>query len=214
MASVAPMSSFYLIQRLERPVEPLLDGSLPASIRESYLSGGERTEAERLLMSKFFRWDYMGSSEYEFGAVFRAITKAVKDSRQTPFIRDAFTISGTATAYWGSDRAAAPTKEVSAPVYFIGKAEHASEVRKLISESCVSENRERELCRLKERANFYIGIIGEIREETKRSGARYTPRRWKYKQDGTSGWFDLENGWFATTDRFVADAFACLVFVR
>lgn len=68
----------WLVQRLERPIKsrgPLRDN--PFSFGGGYKNGGLSDEAMKLLRD-VFSFDYMGSAEFEFGALPKALQRIAK----------------------------------------------------------------------------------------------------------------------------------------
>lgn len=75
-----PWRDPWLIQRLEKPYEKRGDGldlGEVFSFGGGLLRGGMSKEAHALV-SKLWRWDYMGASEFEWGAVPAALSALVK----------------------------------------------------------------------------------------------------------------------------------------
>lgn len=94
----------WLVQRLERPFKrmgPLTDN--PFSFGGGYKNGGLTDEAMGLLRG-IFGFDYMGSAEFEFGAVPKALQQIAKaELTAFTFDIDGHTIYSLAPAAWKTD---------------------------------------------------------------------------------------------------------------
>jgi hypothetical protein len=86
-----PIERPYLIQRLQKPLRvpenanPLLKAMAggaagPFSFGGSYVRGGLTEEANKAL-GEIFMFDYMGSSEFEWGAVPKALSGLAQDNK-------------------------------------------------------------------------------------------------------------------------------------
>ncbi len=75
------MKNPYLIQRLQKPYKTesnLFGGQNPFSFGGGYKNGGLSDDAMTLL-NKIWQYDYMGSSEFEWGAVPKSLQSIIKN---------------------------------------------------------------------------------------------------------------------------------------
>jgi hypothetical protein len=75
------METTRLVQRLLKPYKNESISSSPFAFGGGYKNGGLTDEAMEIL-SKVFRFDYMGAAEFEFGAVPEALSKIYKNSKK------------------------------------------------------------------------------------------------------------------------------------
>lgn len=94
----------WLVQRLEKPIQPAgLFKDNPFSFGGGRLNGGLSKEAMSLLRG-IFSFDYMGASEFEWGAVPEALQKLAKaDLAAFTFDIDGSTIYVLAPSWWRAD---------------------------------------------------------------------------------------------------------------
>jgi len=171
----------YLIQRLDAPFEnpgPL--GDNPFSFGGGYKNGGLSDEAMGLIRD-IFRFDYMGSAEFEFGAVPEALQSIAKAAEAGDLDAWEFSVLYSKVEKPWREEKNPPAPRTRAPLYAIGPAEH----RDAITDTVL-----REAGPLKGRDHHkeWTGLSDVLRP----SG--------DYERT-TRGWLELDNGYFFFTDR-------------
>lgn len=165
----------WLIQRLERPrrAHPLLGPDNPFSFGGGLRNGGLSDEAMGLLRG-IFSFDYMGSAEFEFGAVPEALNKIAK--RASEYLAASFTIPLSAVHKDFREKGPEPTGE--ATVYILCRADHTLGV----------------IRRIRGWAKKPYGGLKEVTHLSSvlRPAGDWTPR--------VCGWLELDNGFFFFTD--------------
>jgi hypothetical protein len=185
------MNTPFLIQRLQKPFKLKKTEGESAEMMEAVANafafggglknGGLSDEAFGLLR-EIWRYDYMGSAEFEFGALpksFQYIAKniskyVVGETKVTAICRD-----------YRNDEDL--TKK--ATVYFVCKKDDETEVCEWIKKFA---NEKKRNYRTKESVNLAANICGE-----------------KYYEE-TTGWHDIDNHYLFFTDREMFDKFCAL----
>lgn len=175
------MKHSFLIQRLETPFI-LKDGQIDASCLAfggGLRNGGIAEDAMKML-KQIWSFDYMGSAEFEFGAVNEALEKLTRE--QIELVAGFFSVPYKYEQYnWGDT----PEQKYSGTekVFYLCRKEDESEVKDRIK-------------------TFAIAGTSEVRVHTKEvigldramSPAGITDRR------PIVGWLELDNGYMFFTD--------------
>ncbi len=171
------MNDSYLIQRLKRPFKNkhVLDN--PFAFGGGLKNGGLSENAMKILRD-IFQFDYMGSAEFEFGAVpetLQVIAKTIKD-----YV--AFTIPKV--NYKHQDYLEDKYYTGMRPVYVICNKDWQEEVTKRIKAKALGDyNKSKHNFRTKEVVRLGGSLAGS-----------------KYDRD-IAGWLELSNGYFFFTDK-------------
>jgi len=173
--NVMPSSS-YLIQRLRKP--PASDTKLHAladviAFGGGMMNGGLTKEAFALIKD-IFRFDYMGSSEYEWGAVPEALRRIYENRGK--FISFQFECPWNFKSY---DKTDAPNSGKTT-VYVLCRSDWKDEVEKRIT----TQAADRYGKKCKENPNV----------------SECLSKQSEYKQD-IGGWLELDNGFFFFSDK-------------
>lgn len=187
------MARSWLVQRVSKPhpmpaSSPLAAlGDNPFAFGGGLSNGGLSAEAMTLLRP-IISFEYMGSAEFEFGAVPEALSSMVEvhpslvaRQRQIPLAEVA--------KDW-TDRSTTPPPG-EATIYILCHADHLDEVEKRI-QGWAAESKDPDL-RTKER----VGLSTVLRP------GRYVP--------DTCGWLELDNGFMFFTDREMWTAMCALL---
>lgn len=173
------MQSSSLVQRLKKPFP---DDSLMTRLADTFafggglLNGGLSAEAMSLL-KEIFRFDYMGSSEFEWGAVPEALQHIAKNVKKYKAFQ--FTISLACVAKDFRDKSIEkPTGY--ATIYVICDKRHVVKVKERIVHWA---------------ANPYTR---GLQETTRLSNTLRPVHEW---DTDLQGWLELDNGFFFFTDR-------------
>lgn len=169
------MRKTWLVQRLRKPRQGFAGLSANVfSFGGGYKNGGLSDDAMAML-APIFSFDYMGSAEFEFGAVPEALSVIARAADKNRLLAFVVEISLQDVASDWRDKSPAPNG--SAPVYALCPEDQATEV----------ERRIRELA-----AKDYT-----LKEATHLPGALRPFNEW----DGeTCGWLELSNGFMFFTD--------------
>ena len=171
------MKRSYLIQRLEKPIKS--DGSLLSKISNAFsfggglVNGGFSKEAMNILNS-IFSFDYMGSAEFEYGAVPKALSKIFEDKT---IVAKEITV-GYKYKDWKSRKELAGSNTV----FIICPKEDLKEVCKRIQVYGNREYRRDTEYDTKERVCLDEALA-------------------KGSESRTCGWLELDNGYFFFTDK-------------
>jgi hypothetical protein len=181
------MRSSYLIQRLNQPFDGggLLPGvkDNPFAFGGGYRNGGLTSEAMDLLRP-VFSFDYMGSAEFEFGEVPKALSKIAKRADDLTLI--SFTVAiplKTVPQPWEDQRRKLPNDidpKAKAPIYVIAPAEWKDEITARI--------------KVWAKAPF-----SHLKESTQMDQVLRPPADDKYPTR-VGGWLELDNGFFFFAD--------------
>ena len=178
----------YLIQRLKKPYEVKGERSgLMAKLADAFsfgggkINGGMDKKAYELI-SKIWRYDYMGSAEFEWGAVPESLAKIWELRKAKKLIR--FEMPVTANAYdFKTDKGLTVTKTVYVVCNEDFKKEIQGYIEKLTLESAGLG------FRTKENVCFGDSICGK-----------------EYRKD-IVGWHDIDNHYLFFTDKEMFDNF-------
>lgn len=168
----------WLVQRLEPPHAPLLGKfkDNPFSFGGGYKNGGLSDEAMDLIRV-IFTFDYMGSAEFEFGAVPKTLSFLAGLAEAGKLETSLFTLPlSKVTKPWRGD--AGDIKGKRRSVFVLCPAEWTPQVHERIAEFAAGK------VRTKER----VGLDCVLRPD----GNEYQPR--------TRGWLELDNGFMFFTD--------------
>lgn len=167
------MLGSWLIQRLQKPYKR----ENPFAFGGGLENGGLSKEAMELL-KKIFRFDYMGSAEFEFGSVPQALQKIAKESKDLV----AFEVEVKTKAENGKWRdQTLLDKPVEAVVYVICHKKYKDEVEKRIKKWAQQEP------------------YGETKEGINLNRTIRTIED-KYNNNAF-GWLELDNGFMFFTDK-------------
>lgn len=136
------MERSYLIQRLQKPLkndQGKIDKIYNAFAFGGGLKNGGLDDNTMSFLSKVWRFDYMGSAEFEFGKVTETLGKIYENS-PIGLIDDSTYISGEMIFdwefhnwNWGNIEATRNLRQGKAIIYYICQQEHEKEVKKRIS---------------------------------------------------------------------------------
>lgn len=185
----AALRETYLVQRLERPWG---EAANPFSFGGGLRNGGLQKEAMALLKG-IFTFDYMGSAEFEFGAVPKALTAIYKVAVEGGLMSGTVLLTEASVAKvttWDRSRRQLPLK-ADPIVYFICPSAWEGEiVHRIIA---------------------LAGGKGRLKEGTRLANVlRPDPAH----EDRVAGWLELDNGWFFFTDREMFEKVAALFEVK
>lgn len=173
MTATAEMRETYLIQRLERPVNLGALKDNPFSFGGGLKNGG-LSDGAMDLIREIWSFDYMGSAEFEFGAVPKALQKMAQADLDT------FALAvplAEVPKSWRDKSTGTP--EGDATVYVIAPAAHRDEITRRINLLA----RDDHAFRLKEHAAF--------------TSALRPVNEWDSRR---CGWLELDNGFLFFTD--------------
>lgn len=165
----------WLVQRLQKPRSFGLAGMKdnPFSFGGGLRNGGLSDEAMGLLRG-IFSFDYMGSAEFEFGAVPEALSAIAKDHKR--LTSGSLTIA-LADVQKGWDEKHPPAAGAEAEVFYLCRAQHSREVSERIRAMAAEDHK--------------------FKESTRLPSTLRPAREW----DGeTVGWLELDNGFMFFTD--------------
>lgn len=167
----------YLIQRLDKPYENtgiFKDGN-PFAFGGGLVNGGLSKAAFNIL-SKIWSYDYMGSAEFEWGALPESWERIVKNIKH--YILGEIVTVGYMED-WKQD--GYPTITASTPVYYFCKKEDKKEVEEWIQKTA-NESNHRHVTK------EYVGLGRAI-----------------VKPDRNVGWHDLDNDFLFFTSKEMFD---------
>jgi hypothetical protein len=176
IGSTDTMEGTWLVQRLQKPFKVSPDHQLAKLVNAFSFGGGLRNgglSAEAMeLLRDVLRFDYMGSSEFEWGAVPEALERMAKSELE------AFTVAvplAEVPKPWGDDSEEEP--EGSAVIFVLTPKKIAAEVAERI------ETFAREHIDLKESMHLHEALR--------------PVREW---HSDVCGWLELDNGFMFFTD--------------
>lgn len=178
--AATPMQRSFLVQRLKAPFKS--DGPL-ASLADAFAfggglrNGGLSDEAMELL-SDIFRFDYMGSSEFEWGAVPKALTRIAENADRYKTFQFVIPMSSVAKG-WRNRSAPEPASATTATIYAICDKGWVEEVKSRICTWAAEE------------------YSRELKEDTQLSQTLRPIEKW---DTYTRGWLELDNGFFFFID--------------
>ena len=179
------MDRTFLIQRLKKPFDAKPKGALallgdnPFAFGGGLRNGGLSSEAVSLLRD-IWRFDYMGSAEFEFGAVPEGMEKIARAADAGDLDAWSFTIPLTKVEPSWEKEAKAEKVSGEGTIYVLAPREWAPEVEARITALA------------KKRYN------GDLKETTGLAGALRPFKEWETE---TCGWLELNNGFLFFTDR-------------
>lgn len=191
------MKTPYLIQRLKKPYQvenQMTKLSECFSFGGGLKNGGLTNEAMEIIR-QIWRYDYMGSVEFEWGAVPKSLSHVVENISK--YITGQIEVTGKCHDYNGEIKTLSKTKTV----YYCCKAEDKEEVELWIQimadELLPTINN-----KFPKRATFYpkecVNLAGNI-------------CNLQYHED-LAGWHDIQNHYLFFTDKTMFDNF-CQVFI-
>lgn len=166
------MRESWLIQRLQ---PPLTGGPLLFAFGGGLRNGGLSDEAITLLRG-IFNFDYMGSAEFEFGAVPKALRGLAADADQLTAATLPIDLVDV-PRHWRDKTTSEPSGR--ATIYVLSRREHLEEVTERIQTWATTEQ-----VRMKEPTNLTTVLRPD-------PGGGYVPN--------TCGWLELDNGFFFFT---------------
>jgi hypothetical protein len=173
------METPYLVQRLKK-----LSGTqtVPNNLM-GYYQGPKRelTQEERNTINSIFKVDYMGSSEFEFGA----FPKALREIAQLNLETWTLTLTGVPYEFMGGKQ---PVVTKSVEVFILSKPEDKNDITVFFNDQITKKS-----VRLKECTQIQEGLFG-------RWEIPYKKRKYEITASDISAWLDLENHWIATTN--------------
>ena len=182
------MNRTWLIQRLERPCKDpskLLFGKDNPFV---FGGGGGRLSPQALdLLRPLFQFDYMGSAEFEYGAVPEALDGMVKCGEDFTAGEVSLKLSDIKIESWEKKQYKKIEKGAETKVFFFCRTSHREYVTKLIND-LVFDSRKVEL---KQGAHLREALLDRADGET------FNKR--------VCGWLELDNGFFFFTDREMFD---------
>ena len=187
----------YLIQRFEPPLGTIKFPA-PAACINYYLNTPEANQANKSITSHQWltnaaRCDYMGSSEFEWGALPKSLREMAELGKAGQLITETMELIGVSYRRWRDEVPLNTPKEMLAEqiveAWLICPAENVAEIKKYISIFSVKEPD----FRTKEFVGMQRGIFGEI-YQNRQTGEPELRRDY-------SGWYDLDNHWFLTTNQ-------------
>ena len=167
----------WLVQRLERPFKDVKAPAPSSKYRDALLAGGDVPAEFTAMRGGILRFDYMGSSEFEFGAIPRALHEMARTA--SAFKSTTITIP-KGEIDRGMRGASGPTRD--GMVYLLARPEHRAHAEALIRETA----RDRFKPRLKE-----IPYLGRALCEG--------------DEAHTAGWLELDNLFWFFTDKRMHD---------
>ena len=222
MFSTANFMKPYLVQRIrvQRASLPE-DLSTVPSLKEFYAyaldpratatpEAREKYKVSLDGMNALIPLDYMGSAEFEFGSVGKALSKiAVNADKFQPF---QLTVTGQPYDMFPSDRL-----DVTSTTTLFGWVQEGQ--RSDLVEFILDEIRDGSKFQLKERSSLQEGCFGQVRTETTKERVKANQKAVFKKKSilepsSITGWLDLENGWFLSTNKVQASGLAHLLGVK
>lgn len=180
----------YLIQRLKRPFKQTDDekGKLMQSLQSAFsfgggLKNGGLTDEAMKLLRDIWRYDYMGSSEFEWGAVPKSLQQVTELRKQNKLVKFDIQVSAKVRDFH-SDKYLTGTKTV----YVVCHVDFKDEIEKYINQLAGNGRG----LHTKECVNLDSNICGM-----------------EYHQD-TVGWHDIDNHYLFFTDNEMFDNFCKL----
>jgi hypothetical protein len=172
------MESSWLVQRLEKPRKSGLFGADNPFAFGGGLKNGGLSDEGMGLIREIFAFDYMGSAEFEFGAVPKALNRIAVQALEGGLRAFSFTVPlADVPKQWHDKSKKVPTGE--ATIYVLCPQEFAVEV-----EDRVRKWASEEYPRLKEALHL-----------------NRTLRPVEEWDGDTCGWLELDNGFFFFTDK-------------
>lgn len=188
----------YLVQRIFRiesdATEPI--GNMVGYYTDSSKQNNVKlTDAERTTFGKFFSLDYMGSAEYEFGAVYKALNAMSK----LDLVVTSFKIKGKPDTfcYVNPETYKKLTTEVETEVFVLSRSEDADAVKTYME---IMANDEYSITH-KESTYIKRGLFGQV-EHPQYKGTRRLNENKLVSRSGygdIGAWLDLDNHWMAST---------------
>lgn len=170
------MRRTWLIQRLQQPRRWGPAGvDNPFSFGGGLRNGGLSDDAMSLLRG-VFSFDYMGSAEFEFGAVPEALSGLAQDFNSLTAGSLKIQLKTVPKSYRAPEDEPEPTGETE--VYYLARRQHEVEVRKRIRSLATKDYRLKEATRFPAALRPYDEWDGE-----------------------TQGWLELDNGFAFFLDR-------------
>lgn len=166
------MKESYLVQRLRKPY----GRDNPFSFGGGLHNGGLSDEAMDLLRG-IFSFDYMGASEFEFGAVPKALQEIARNSNEYQVYSFTIPLKKVAKS-WRDKSKVNPVGD--ATIYVICKKDYFGEVKDRIIEWATGP------------------YNSNLKEQTMLSNTLRPDGDWA---PGNLGWLELDNGFFFFTDK-------------
>lgn len=198
------MDKTYLIQRVSAPRL----GGLGIANPFSFGGGGGRLSQEALeLLAPVFSFEYMGAAEYEYGAVPEGLNKIFQLAKNENLAFSTMDVKLKSIKFdkygyedWTERQAD------TMPVYVIGSKTDMEEIRRRIHLLATDENRcLADMPRAKLHEGLYVRDAPFLNRQLK----------FEHKYDRpVLGWLELDNGFFFTIDKNMAEGFGKLFGIR
>jgi len=196
----------YLILRICYPYNPLEFPSPEKAkeYRSYYLKDKSQitpNEERSRFINTALRCDYMGSAEFEFGAVPKAFREMAQAGSRGELVETEITFSGNPSVFGGND--AHPLATVrETKTWLLCPKNYVEFLRPLLQE--MSQHDIANTFRTKEVPYLRKGLFGEI-------STNYKTDKLEWKTGNFVGWFDLDNLWFLTKDHSQLEAVKLLL---
>ena len=177
------MDQSYLIQRLQKPFKPTgskLDGLVNAFSFGGGLRNGGLSDKAMELIKDIWRFDYMGSSEFEWGAVPEALSKIAKNVGD--YVAAEIQVDAQESKLAAARHKAKKQSQQTgkATIYILCPLDWVDEVTKRISGWAIAEP------------------YGETKEGIYLQRAIFPDSEFAKEY---AGWLELDNGFFFFTDK-------------
>lgn len=186
----------WLIQRLNHPV--YLPEGHPLKGKDNpfrFGCGGGRLSKEALdMLRPIFEFDYMGSAEFEFGSVPKALQSMIASVQELCAVSFEIDQGDVYFGSWDERYFKEPVKGVKKTVHLIAKLSHHEPAEKYMRSML-----QKDVPRLKEHSRFKEAFLD-----------RKSPKEdWLQR---TQGWFDIDNCLFFFTDMKMFEQMKALFF--
>jgi hypothetical protein len=188
-----------LVQRIEAPICLLPENSptlvqyyLQPRAPETRDANAETINALNLLIPL----DYMGSAEFEFGAVGNSLAAAVR--LRESFVAVELQVTGSPACFFRADLESFKKKyERTVELKGWCLPQHREGLLAFLKHQCVGKNDGQ--YRLKERTEMNSGCFGSLRWPTSGKKKDYSEHSdMVLREERITGWFDLQNYWFVS----------------
>lgn len=179
------MNRTYLIQRLEKPLNPpeghLLHGKDNPFVFGGGLNNGGLSKEAMEMLRPIFSFDYMGAAEFEFGEVPKALSKIAQGAQD--LVRGEVRVPNEKMSMmaWEKRMFQPLPKDGEVIVYILCRKEHLEYVQELVRDLIASK------VLLKEDTLLRESVM------TRKDGDMFNKR--------ICGWLELDNGFFFFTDK-------------
>lgn len=176
----------WLIQRLTKPFAGA-DGPPPsAAYREALLAEPPVPKEVAQMRAGVFNFDYMGSAEFEFGAIPKALRAMARAAGEFESSKIHIKKADVGTSRWLKT---APPRD--AVVYLVARAEHVEHAARVVRSEAKHDG-------------------SRLKEATRLVDALHGPRRDSDSLTLCCGWFELDNLFWFFTDKAMHDGVCAL----